>query len=122
MLERSLSSCLWLLAVGVTTAAVACTADITGQGDAGASAGAAATGAAGTLGAAGTVGAMPLGAQPSPHLHKLTAVEFESSLHDLLGADAPVAAVEPDTESDGFASVGAPAVSISPARVGIYEA
>jgi hypothetical protein len=120
MLERSLKSSLLPLALAATVGAVACTADITGQGDPSGSSGAASAGA-GTLGVAGSSGVAPLGAQPTAHLHKLTAAEFENSLHDLLGADAPVAAVEPDTESDGFASVGAAAVSISPAGVGTYE-
>ena len=106
------------LAVGV----LACTADIRGGANGGPSLGPSSAGAAGTPGVGGASSAAPLGPQPLAHLHKLTAAEVTNSLHDLLGADVPVAAVEPDTESDGFANVGASAVSISPAGVGQYEA
>ncbi len=95
-----------------------CTADITGsQGGAAPMGPTAGAGGPGAGGAATT----PLGPQPTARLHKLTAAELQNSLHDLLGADVPVGPVEPDTESDGFASVGAAAVSISPAGVGLYE-
>ncbi len=59
--------------------------------------------------------------QPTAHLHKLTASAFANSVHDLLGSDAPLSAVEQDSESDGFYSVGASMVSISPAGVAQYE-
>src|SRR6188768_2400310 len=104
------------LAAGVN----GCTADVVGTSSAAAGAGVAGAGSAGTASVGGSAGMPSLGPQPSAHLHKLTASQIQNSLHDLLGADVPVAAVEPDTESDDFASVGASAVSISPAGVGLY--
>jgi len=64
---------------------------------------------------------LPAGNEPAASLHKLTIAEFTNSLHDLLGAGAPVAGVEPDTVVSGFGSVGASTVAISPAGVGLYE-
>jgi hypothetical protein len=60
---------------------------------------------------------MPL---PTTGLHKLTAWEFTNSVQDLLGAGVPLAPVEVDTFIDGFATVGATSVSISPDGVGTY--
>jgi hypothetical protein len=60
--------------------------------------------------------------QPTAHLHKLTASAFANSVRDLLGSDAPLSPVEQDSESDGFFSVGASMVSVSPAGVAQYEA
>jgi hypothetical protein len=100
---------------------LACTADVIGTMGPPPSAGPSSAGSGGMAGVGGAT-APVLGPQPSARLHKLTAAEVTNSLHDLLGADVPVAALEPDTESDGFASVGASAVSISPAGVGAYEA
>ena len=54
-------------------------------------------------------------------MHKLTASEFTNSVNDLLGAAAPVSAVEPDDVVAGFASVGASTVAMSPSGVGLYE-
>ena len=54
-------------------------------------------------------------------MHKLTATEFANSVHDLLGNDAPLSAVEPDNVVSGFASVGASTVAMSAAGVGLYE-
>jgi hypothetical protein len=54
-------------------------------------------------------------------IHKLTASEFTNSLQDLLGSKVPLSAVEPDTEIDGFANIGASTVSVSPSGVGLYE-
>ena len=105
-----------LLAIGLA----ACTADISGGAGVGPGSGLVAS--AGTAGTAGSVGVAPPGPQPTGKLHKLTAGELQNSLHDLLGADVPISPVEPDTESEGFVSVGAAAVSISPAGVGLYEA
>ena len=60
--------------------------------------------------------------QPIPSLHKLTIAEFTNSLHDLLGSNAPVASeLEPDQQLDGFRSVSASVVAISPAGVSEYE-
>lgn len=64
----------------------------------------------------------PSGAQPVARLHKLTASEFGNSVHDLLGSGVAVSAVEPDTELDGFATIGASSVAVSPAGVALYEA
>ncbi len=73
-----------------------------------------ATGATADLG-------LPPGAAPVASLHKLTAAEFANSVHDLLGSDAPLSAVEPDSIVSGFSTVGAGSVAISPAGVGLYE-
>src|SRR6266404_9568975 len=48
---------------------------------------------------------MPAGptTQPVASLHKLTAVEFTNSLHDLLGSTVPVSTqLEPDQQLNGF--------------------
>jgi hypothetical protein len=59
---------------------------------------------------------------PAAHLHKLTTMEFANSVHDLLGSAAPLPNVEPDLIVDGFATIGASSVAISPSGVGLYEA
>lgn len=59
--------------------------------------------------------------QPVARLHLLTTAQFTNSLHDLLGADVVVSAVEPDVDQDGFASVAASQLAISPAGVEAYE-
>jgi hypothetical protein len=95
-----------------------------GGGAAGVTGGGGAQGAAGTGSGAQSASAflhLPGGDEPVPRLHKLTTVELANSLHDLLGAGAPVSAVEPDTRAAGFASAGASAVAVSPAGVGLYE-
>jgi hypothetical protein len=73
-------------------------------------------------GSAGGAGAGPSGVAPTATLHKLTASQFANSVHDLLGSAVPLAGVEPDTEMNGFAAVGASSVAVSPAGVGQYEA
>lgn len=80
---------------------------------------------------AGNAGTAPIDTRPTLHLpdapapagrlHKLTATEFANNVHDLLGSDAPLKAVEPDNLTNGFASVGASTVAMSPAGVGLYE-
>jgi hypothetical protein len=95
-----------------------------GGGPAGGPAGAGGPGAAGTNGAAtpSSLLRLPAGAAPAAaRLHKLTAAEFANSVHDLLGAAAPLATIEPDNVQEGFATVGASQVAISPAGVGQYE-
>jgi hypothetical protein len=72
-------------------------------------------------GAPSTLLNLPDGDEAPARLHKLTAAEFTNSVHDLLGAAAPVSAVEPDDVVAGFASVGASIVAMSPAGVGLYE-
>lgn len=111
-----------LLVAALTAGVNGCTADVIGTNGAAAGGALASGGSAGTPGIGGSAGAPALGPQPAARLHKLTVSEIQNSLHDLLGADVPAVVVEPDTESDDFASVGASAVSISPAGVGLYEA
>jgi hypothetical protein len=59
--------------------------------------------------------------QPAAHLHLLTVPQFQNSVHDLLGADVPISAIEPDVDINGFASVGASQIAVSPAGVEAYE-
>ncbi|HXI55400.1 MAG TPA: DUF1588 domain-containing protein [Polyangia bacterium] len=60
--------------------------------------------------------------QPVASLHKLTAVEFTNSLHDLLGSNVPVSAqLEPDQQLDGFRSISASLVAVSPMGVSQFE-
>ncbi len=63
----------------------------------------------------------PVALQPAAALHRLTAVQFESSVHALLGAEAPLTAIEADTDLNGFATVAASHVALSPAGVERYE-
>ena len=90
----------------------------TGAGSNGGGAvGGGANGGSGAVGGAST----PL-TQPTATLHKLTIAEFTNSLHDLLGTDtsAPLA-LEPDQQVDGFRSVSASLVAVSPMGVSQYE-
>jgi len=64
----------------------------------------------------------PSGDQPVARMHRLTASQYANSLRDLLGADVPVGAVDPDFLDDGFVNVGASTVSVSPSGGGLYEA
>ncbi|HXI58600.1 MAG TPA: DUF1592 domain-containing protein [Polyangia bacterium] len=64
----------------------------------------------------------PGGAQPTAHMHRLTASQYGNSLRDLLGADVPVGTVDPDFTDAGFVSVGSSSVSISPSGTNLYEA
>ena len=75
---------------------------------------AAATGPAALLGLLAT----PV---PTTGLHKLTSWEFANSVQDLLGAGVPLAPVEADTLINGFATVGASSVSVSPDGVDTYQ-
>jgi len=86
-----------------------------------------APGAGGTIGqATGAAGATtgtsgPLD-QPVASMRKLTIAEFTNSIHDLLGSNAPVPAqLEPDQQLDGFRSVSASLVAVSPTGVSQYE-
>jgi hypothetical protein len=54
-------------------------------------------------------------------MHRLTASQYANSLRDLLGATVPVGALDPDFSDDGFVSVGASSVSISPSGTNLYE-
>jgi hypothetical protein len=58
---------------------------------------------------------------PAARIHKVTAVEFTNSVHDLLGNAAPLPGVELDLFVDGFATIGASSVAVSPNGVGLYE-
>jgi hypothetical protein len=86
-------------------------------------------GAGGSIGQSGSGGSTDqpgsggsAGSQPVARLHKLTASELANSVHDLLGQGAPLGPVEPNNVVDGFATVGASTVSVSPSGVGQYEA
>jgi len=98
-----------------------------GPGVAGPSSGSSGAGTAGMAGATGmsqppgTGTTDPL-SQPVASLHKLPIAEFTNSLRDLLGSDAPVASqLEPDQQLDGFRSVSASLVAVSPTGVSQYE-
>jgi hypothetical protein len=130
-----------LLAAFVASAALtaACTGNAgtsgarPGQGSnpagGGASSGGGSSSVAGTTSIPGTGGGnsagvdlgLPSGDAPIARLHKLTASEFANSVHDLLGSDAPLSAVEPDNVVDGFSSIGASTVAISASGVDQYE-
>lgn len=115
-----LSGCLCLIAL------CACTGEIGGSGSHASNA-SEPSGHAGGTGTGAPDGPaalldLPSGAPVSARLHKLTAAEFANSVHDLLGADAPLSAVEPDNVVAGFPSVGAASTTMSPAGVGLYEA
>ncbi len=55
-----------------------------------------------------------------PTLRRLTSAEFAHAMHDLLGP-VTLAAVEADSEQEGFFAVGAARVALSPAGVATYE-
>lgn len=57
---------------------------------------------------------------PAPNIRRLTRSEFRHSVQDLLGP-VTLAEVEIDSEQDGFFSVGASLVALSPAGVAQYE-
>jgi uncharacterized protein DUF1592/uncharacterized protein DUF1588/uncharacterized protein DUF1595/uncharacterized protein DUF1585/uncharacterized protein DUF1587 len=101
---------------GTTTGAAGAS---TSMGTAGATAGGAGVGTT-TAGPSSLLG-LPGGDEPLARMHKLTAAEFANSVHDLLGAAAPLSAVEPDDVVSGFANVGASTVAMSPSGVGLYE-
>lgn len=64
---------------------------------------------------------LPSGTMPATLLHRLTRSELTHSLQDLLGADVPIAELEPDVLVGGFSSIGASSVEVSPAGVGLHE-
>src|SRR5205814_1675519 len=53
-------------------------------------------------------------------LRRLTLRQFQNSMKDLLG-DVTLSEVEADTSLDGFASLGAAQVTLSPHGVELYE-
>ncbi len=65
-------------------------------------------------------GGEAVGEVDPPTLRRLTRVEFSNSVKDLLGP-VTLGPVEVDTEAEGFFSVGAAQVALSPAGVGVYE-
>lgn len=64
---------------------------------------------------------LPGGAMPAPSLHRLTRSELTHSLQDLLGADVPIGPLEPDVLVNGFSSIGAASVEVSPAGIDLHE-
>jgi len=64
---------------------------------------------------------LPNGEAPMPTLHRLTETEFTHSLQDLLGAGVPIGELEPDVLENGFSSIGASSVVVSPAGVGLHD-
>jgi hypothetical protein len=88
---------------------------------AGAKSGSAGNGAVGGAASAAALLNLPAAPLPAMGLHKLTAWEFANSVQDLLGTGVPLAPVEADTLINGFATVGASSVSISPAGVATYK-
>jgi hypothetical protein len=79
--------------------------------------------ASGGTGVVTTVGglSLPVGSSPIARLHRLTSSELQHSLQDLLGDGIPLKAADPDSVVDGFASIGASTVAVSPSGVGLYE-
>ena len=64
---------------------------------------------------------LPGGDMPAPTLHRLTRSELTHSLQDLLGADVPIGPLEPDVVVNGFSSIGASSVEVSPAGIDLHE-
>ncbi|HET6584338.1 MAG TPA: DUF1592 domain-containing protein, partial [Nannocystaceae bacterium] len=56
----------------------------------------------------------------APTMRRLTQAEFTHSVHDLLGP-VDLSAIEPDSVQEGFFSVGAAIVALSPSGVAAYE-
>ena len=57
-----------------------------------------------------------------PRVPRLTSLQFENAIHDLLGPDVVVPQnIEPDLETAGFLQIGAAAATISPRGVEKYE-
>jgi hypothetical protein len=63
----------------------------------------------------------PTDAPPTARMHLLTSAQFANSVHDLLGAGAPLSAVQPDNVVNDFAQVGASSLVVSPSGVALYE-
>jgi len=83
---------------------------------------ASAAGTASADGSAPTTGlVLPGGDLPAPTLHRLTRSELTHSLQDLLGADVPIGQLEPDVSINGFSSIGASSVEVSPAGIDLHE-
>ncbi|HWB76018.1 MAG TPA: DUF1592 domain-containing protein [Nannocystaceae bacterium] len=57
---------------------------------------------------------------PPPTMRRLTTAELTHAMHDLLGP-VTIGAVEPDSEQEGFFSVGAARIALSPSGVASYE-
>jgi len=72
-------------------------------------------------GGSGSMVTPPSGDQPEAHMHRLTSSQFANSVHDLLGAGAPIGALDPDQPTDGFVSIGSSAIVSSASGVVLYE-
>ncbi|HXK17173.1 MAG TPA: DUF1592 domain-containing protein, partial [Polyangiaceae bacterium] len=106
----------------------------TGANGAGATSGGATSSGAtttGTTAGATTSGAPTGGAttttvdangEPVAHMHRVTSSQYANSVHDLLGAGAPIGALDPDQRTDGFVSIGSSAIVSSASGIGLYEA
>jgi len=64
----------------------------------------------------------PGGDQPVAHMHRLTTSQFANSVHDLLGAGAPIGALDPDQPTAGFVAIGSSEIVSSASGVSLYEA
>ncbi len=107
------------MAAALVAAGCVGTVSAPGASPGGPGSGATGTGGPATGSGGGTVGPLT---QPAPTLRKLTIAEFTNSIHDLLGSNAPVPSqLEPDQQLDGFRSVSASVVAVSPTGVSQYE-
>ena len=55
-------------------------------------------------------------------MHRVTSSQYANSVHDLLGAGAPIGMLDPDQLKDGFVSIGSSSIVSSASGVGFYEA
>lgn len=76
----------------------------------------------GGSGGSGPAVTPPGGAQPVPHMHRLTSSQFANSVRDLFGSGVPIGALDPDQPTDGFVSIGSSEIVSSASGVGLYEA
>jgi len=59
--------------------------------------------------------------EPVAHMHRVISSQYANSVHDLLGAGAPIGTLDPDQRTDGFVSIGSSAIVSSASGVGLYE-
>ncbi len=73
--------------------------------------------------AAGPADALALAASelPATRMYRLTESELTHSLQDILGPDVPIGELEPNVRMQGFSSIGAGSVFVSPAGVDLHE-
>jgi len=86
----------------------------------GASTSSSSSGASGTTGSTTTMTPMS-GDEPVARMHRVTSSQYANSVHDLLGAGAPIGMLDPDQLTDGFASIGSSTIVSSGSGVGLYE-